>query len=193
MAGLEDAAAARRSRTPLVEAPAAYSARFWDINRQIAAAEDGEIVVPSYTFESWEIVLIFAGGNKPPVLGIEAHGTVREVTYGGPSGSTEMGVTESPVATVFAVEESLDGHYMIIGQDPIAVPDSGPEIGRMPPLRTANSWSPPTGSSEQARLAVGGIARGSGDREQAAVAAGDEARSVLARRSRLAMKVDAHA
>jgi hypothetical protein len=121
MVGLEIEADALRSRDPVLAATAAYSNRLWDIERRIAAAEQsGEIVVPSYAIDSMEVVLIFAGGNKPPVLGIEAHGTVREVTYGGPGGTTKISETASSFASVFAVAESDDGYYVIVGEVPLS-------------------------------------------------------------------------
>ncbi len=131
VAGLEVEAQALRTRDPLLAATVAFDARLWTLERQIAAADQsGEIVVPSYSFDAMEVVLIYAGGNKPPVLGIEVHGAVREVTYGGPGGTTEISESEAPFASVFAIAESEDGHYVLISE--VSVSSSSPATGPPP-------------------------------------------------------------
>ena len=82
------------------------------------AGPDGEIVVPSYTFDSMEVVLSYTGFQSSPLLGVEVHGTVREVTYGGPDG-TIISETEAPFESVFVVAETVGGYYVIVDEVPV--------------------------------------------------------------------------
>lgn len=119
LVNLEVEAAALRARDLVLAATVSQDSRLWTLERRIAAAEeDGEIVVPSYSFDSMEVVLIFAGENKPPVLGVAVRGSVREVTYGGPGGEAMVGEAESAFASTFAVAATGDGHYVIVGEVP---------------------------------------------------------------------------
>jgi len=118
MADLEIEATALRTRDPALAATAAFGARLTSIEEQITnAGSDGDIVVPSYTFESLEIVLSYTGFQSSPLLGVEVRGIVREVTY---SGQDMLGETESLFATVFIVAESVEGPYVIVSE--VAVP-----------------------------------------------------------------------
>ncbi len=116
MADLEIEADALRTRDPALAATAASGARLANIEEQITdAGPNGEIVVPSYTFDSMEVVLSYTGFQSSPLLGVEVHGTVREVTYAGPDG-TMIGETESAFESVFVVTESVEGLYVIVNE-----------------------------------------------------------------------------
>jgi len=118
MADLEIEATALRTRDPALAATAAFGARLTSIEEQITnAGSDGDIVIPSYTFESLEIVLSYTGFQSSPLLGVEVRGIVREVTY---TGQDMLGETESLFATVFIVAESVEGPYVIVSE--VAVP-----------------------------------------------------------------------
>lgn len=124
VAGLAVQAQALRTRDPALAATAAANAQLFNINTRIAEADQhGEIVVPFYQFDSMQVVLIFAGSNKPPVLGVQAQGSVRHVTYGGSRGEIELGETATPFEAVFAVAETGDGRYIVTSEVPIS---SGP-------------------------------------------------------------------
>jgi len=69
-------------------------------------------VVPSYTFESMEIVLSYTGLQFSAELGVEVRGTAREVTYSGTDGMM-IGETESRIESVFVLAETEDGYYLI--------------------------------------------------------------------------------
>ncbi len=112
---------ALRTRDSLLAATAAHVTRLENIKAQIVIAEaNGTIVVPSYTFDSMEVVLTYPGAQAGPRLGIEVHGTVRAVRYGGPDGTTEISETESLFESIFAVVESQDGHYLIVAEVPVS-------------------------------------------------------------------------
>jgi hypothetical protein len=120
MADLEIEANALRTRDPALAATAASGARLTNIEGQITrAGPSGEIVVPSYTFDSMEIVLSYTGFQSSPRLAVEVHGTVSEATHGGPDG-TMISETESLFESVFVVAESEDGHYVIVSEVPVS-------------------------------------------------------------------------
>jgi len=114
MIDLQIEAIALQTRDPALAATAAAGARLTNIEEQIASAgQDGVVVVPFYTFDSMEIVLSYTGSQSSPLLGVEVHGTVRQVTYGGSNG-TMIGEVESSVESVFVVAETADGDYVIV-------------------------------------------------------------------------------
>ena len=117
MAHLEIEAMALLSRDPALAATVASGARLTNIEERIAGAgPSGDIVVPSYTFDSMEIVLSYAGFQSRPRLAVGVHGIVREMTYGdGP----DAGETASPFESVFVVAQSEDGHYVIVSDAPV--------------------------------------------------------------------------
>lgn len=120
MVDLEIEANALRTRDPVLAATAASGARLTNIEEQISnAGPNGEIVVPSYTFDSMEIVLSYTGFQSSALLGVEAHGTLHEVTYGGADG-TLISETESRSESVFVVAESEDGYYVIVSEVPVS-------------------------------------------------------------------------
>ena len=119
MIDLEIEADALESRDPELAATALSGSRLANTEEQITGAgPDGEIVVPSYTFDSMEVVLSYTGFQSSPLLGVEVHGTVREVTYGGPDG-TIISETEAPFESVFVVAETVGGYYVIVDEVPV--------------------------------------------------------------------------
>ena len=81
MAGLEIEADALRTRDPVLAATASSRARLTSIEAQITdAGLNGEIVVPTYTVASMEIVMVDPGFQFRPLLGVAVQGTAREVT-----------------------------------------------------------------------------------------------------------------
>jgi hypothetical protein len=121
MADLAIEADALRTRDPALAATATFGARLANVEAQIIDAEpNGTIVVPFYTFDSMEVVLTYSGGQGGARLGIEVRGIVREVTYGGPDGTTEISETDSGFESVFVVAESEDGYYVIVSEVPVS-------------------------------------------------------------------------
>lgn len=121
MADFQIEADALRARDSALAATAAYGARLTDLKRQIADAEQsGEIVVTFYSFDSMEVVLVYPRGAQfGPRLGIEVHGTVREVTYGGPDGTSEISENESLFESIFIIAQSDEGYYVVLGEIPV--------------------------------------------------------------------------
>lgn len=119
LAGLEIEADALRTRDPVLAATASSRARLTSIEAQITdAGLNGEIVVPTYTVASMEIVMVDPGFQFRPLLGVAVQGTAREVTYGGPD-DTIVSETESRFGSVFVVAETEDGYYVIVDEVPV--------------------------------------------------------------------------
>jgi Na+-translocating ferredoxin:NAD+ oxidoreductase RnfD subunit len=104
------------------ELAAAAGAPAWadDLGTTIEAARrDGEIVVPSYTFDRAEVVLVRdpAKPQLPPRLALEASGTVRFATYSGEPGSTPGSEREEAFTATFVVVLAGD-RYLLAEQLP---------------------------------------------------------------------------
>lgn len=100
----------RRRDTALLRA-VDHGRRLTDMTEQIAAAGDGPILVPEHRIDTCRLVPLKLGGQSGAVLGVEATGTVRLVSYIDGRAVSER--TE-PITVVAGLRQATDGRWMIV-------------------------------------------------------------------------------
>ena len=98
--------------------------RLSEIERWIdEATARGERVVAYYTFDSLSLQVTFADGPQGGAsLGLEARGSVEEVTYDGLG--VEQQRTTSPLASTFVLREGSGDRWLIVDALPLGQPSS---------------------------------------------------------------------
>ncbi|HEY5579371.1 MAG TPA: hypothetical protein VIL12_06780 [Acidimicrobiia bacterium] len=93
--------------------------RLAEMERRIdEAAAQGERVVAYYTFDSLSLQVTFADGPQGGAsLGLEARGSVEEVTYD--AGGVEQHRTTSPLATTFVLRQGSGDRWLIVDAVPL--------------------------------------------------------------------------
>lgn len=90
--------------------------RLHRMHDRVTDGADGPVTVPEYRFDSMHLVVVQAG-QAAPRPGIEARGTVVEVTYD--ADRRETGRTSSAFAAVFVMREGSDGRWLLIDELPV--------------------------------------------------------------------------
>jgi Na+-translocating ferredoxin:NAD+ oxidoreductase RnfD subunit len=97
-----------------------FADRLREMQRRVdAAVATGETTVDRYTFESLHLIpLVVADGQGSLSLGLQARGSLEEITYA--ADETVTGRTTSPFALTFVLSRSAEGRWMIADTRPLA-------------------------------------------------------------------------
>jgi hypothetical protein len=97
-----------------------FGDRLREMQRRVdAAVATGETTVDRYTFDSLHLIpLVVVDGQGSLSLGLQARGSLEEITYA--ADETVAGRATSPFALMFVLSRSAEGRWMIADTRPIA-------------------------------------------------------------------------
>jgi hypothetical protein len=110
-----EALALRRGNADVLPA-VDHSRRLNQLRGQVEAAASGSVVVPEYAFDELHLTVV-RRGQAGARLGVEARGTLTEVTYD--DDGDETGRTVSPLETLFVLNPGSDGRWFIADTLPL--------------------------------------------------------------------------
>jgi hypothetical protein len=111
-----------RADTSLLRA-AADGERLVAMERKVqAAATAGRLEVREHRFDALRLEVVFTDGPQGgATLGLEASGTVRQVTYDAARTELERGA-EAPFRSRFVLRQGAGGRWVILGETPLPLP-----------------------------------------------------------------------
>jgi hypothetical protein len=111
-----EAQALRRGEQSLL-ASVDVGARLAALHKQVEdVIQTGQAVVPHYTFESIQVVLVHTQGQSGLSLGLQSSGTVERVTYG--VDGTERSRETSPFARTFVLSRPTGARWLTVDAQP---------------------------------------------------------------------------
>jgi len=111
-----EAQALRRGEQSLL-ASVDVGARLAALHKQVEdVIQTGQAVVPHYTFESIQVVLVHTQGQSGLSLGLQSSGTVERVTYG--VDGTERSRETSPFARTFVLSRPTGARWLTVDTQP---------------------------------------------------------------------------